>query len=58
MVSINSRASAGIFADVGAGEDVLATLPMGKGYTTEFLNFNIGSQQVKRLQLRVIPRQS
>jgi hypothetical protein len=50
---VNADLGGIIFADGSGGEDVLAALPMAKGYTTEFLNFNIGSQQVKRLQLRV-----
>ena len=43
-----------IFADGGGAEDILAALPLVKGYTAEFHNFNIGSQQVKSLQLRVV----
>jgi hypothetical protein len=42
-----------IFADGGGSEDVMAALPLAKGYTTEFRNFNVGSLQVKKLQLRV-----
>jgi hypothetical protein len=51
---INTDVGGVIFAEGSGGEDVLAALPMAKGYTAEFLNFNIGSLRVKQLQLRVI----
>ena len=43
-----------IFADGASGQDVLAALPLAKGYNVEFRNFNVGSLQVKTLQLRVM----
>jgi hypothetical protein len=52
-IPINRDVGAMIFADGGGAEDILAALPLAKGYTVEFRNFNIGSQQVKSLQLRV-----
>jgi len=52
--AVNSDLGVVIFADGGGAEDVIAALPLTKGYTAEFSNFNIGSQQVKTLQLRVI----
>jgi hypothetical protein len=55
---VNADVGGVIFADGSGGEDVLATLPMAKGYSTEYLNFNIGSQQVKRLQLRVMDEET
>jgi hypothetical protein len=56
--AVNADIDGVIFADGSGGEDVLATLPMAKGYSTEYLNFNIGSQQVKRLQLRVMDEET
>lgn len=53
LQTVNADAGGVIFADGSGGEDVIATLPFAQGYTAEFLNFNIGSQQVKRLALRV-----
>ena len=53
-ISVNTDMGDVIFADGGGGVDVLAALPLSKNYSTEFRNFNIGSQQVKSLQLRVI----
>jgi hypothetical protein len=55
---VNADVGGIIFADGSGGEDVLATLPMAKGYSAEYLNFNIGSQQVKRLQLRVMDEET
>jgi hypothetical protein len=43
-----------IFADGASGGDVMAALPLAKNYSAEFRNFNIGSEQVRQLQLRVI----
>ena len=43
-----------IFADGASGGDVMAALPLAKNYSVEFRNFNIGSGQVRQLQLRVI----
>jgi hypothetical protein len=53
-VDVNTDLGGVIFADGSGGEDVLAALPLAKNYTTEFRNYNIGSMQVKTLQLRVI----
>jgi hypothetical protein len=52
--SVNADLGGVIFADGSGGEDVLAALPLAKGYSTEFRNFNIGSQLVKTLNLRVM----
>jgi hypothetical protein len=43
-----------VFADGASGQDVLAALPLARNYSVEFLNFNIGSQGVRRLLLRVV----
>ena len=56
--AVNADIDGVIFADGGGGEDVLASLPLAKGYTTEFLNFNFVLQQVKRLQLRVMDEET
>jgi hypothetical protein len=53
-LAVDADAGGIVFADGGGGEDVLAALPLAQGYTVEFRNFNIGSQQVKMLQLRVM----
>ncbi|HJQ11672.1 MAG TPA: hypothetical protein VJ840_11645 [Gemmatimonadaceae bacterium] len=47
-----------IFADGAGGQDVLAALPLTRNYSTEFRNFDISSQQVKTLQLRVIDEET
>jgi hypothetical protein len=52
--TVNTDMGGVIFADGSGGEDILAALPLAKGYSTEFRNFNIGSLQVKTLQLRVM----
>lgn len=52
--TINRDIGTVIFADGAAGQDVLAALPLAKGYNVEFRNFNVGSLQVKTLQLRVM----
>src|SRR4051812_35733611 len=51
--TVNTDMGGVIFADGSGGEDTLAALPLAKGYTTEFRNYNIGSLLVKTLQLRV-----
>ena len=43
-----------IFADGASGGDVMAALPLARNYSVEFRNFNIGTAQVRQLQLRVI----
>ncbi len=53
-MSIDTDLGTMIFADGGGAEDIMAALPLAKGYTAEFRNYNIGSQQVKSLQLRVM----
>ena len=53
-VDVNTDLGGVIFADGSGGEDVLAALPLARNYTTEFRNYNIGSQLVKTLQLRVM----
>lgn len=52
--TINTDVGGVIFADGASGGDVMAALPLAKNYTVEFRNFNIGSQQVRLLQLRVM----
>jgi len=52
--AINTDMGTVIFADGASGQDVLAALPLAKGYNVEFRNFNVGSLQVKTLQLRVM----
>lgn len=52
--TINRDLGTVIFADGASGQDVLAALPLTKGYNVEFRNFNVGSLQVKTLQLRVM----
>jgi hypothetical protein len=52
--SIDNDAGGVIFADGSAGEDVLAALPLASNYSVEFRNFNLGSQLVKTLHLRVM----
>jgi hypothetical protein len=55
---VNADLGGVIFADGGGGEDVLAALPLAKGYSAEFLNFNFLTQQVKSLQLRVMDEET
>jgi hypothetical protein len=52
--SIDNDAGGVIFADGSAAEVVLAALPLASNYSVEFRNFNIGSQLVKTLHLRVM----
>ena len=52
--TINTDVGGVVFADGGSGGDVMAALPLAKNYTAEFRNFNIGSEQVRLLQLRVM----
>ena len=52
--TINADLGGVVFADGASGQDVLAALPLSRNYTVEFRNFNIGSQQVRLLQLRVM----
>jgi len=54
MYTINSDMGGVVFADGASGQDVLAALPLSKTYSVEFRNFNIGSQDVRTLQLRVM----
>jgi dipeptidyl aminopeptidase/acylaminoacyl peptidase len=42
-----------LFADGAGAAQVLATLPLAEGYTTTFRNFNLQTQKVKAMQLRV-----
>lgn len=42
------------FADGAGNQDVLAALPLAKGYTVEFRNFNVSSRKVNLFQLRVM----
>jgi len=43
-----------IFADGPGGQDVIAALPLAHAYTTSFRNFDVLSQQVEVVQLRVM----
>jgi hypothetical protein len=52
--SINVDLGGVVFADGAGGQDVLAALPLAKGYTAEFRNFGLQQQNVKTLQLRVM----
>ncbi|MGB8259124.1 MAG: alpha/beta fold hydrolase [Terracidiphilus sp.] len=42
-----------LFADAAAGDQVIACLPLAEGYSTTFRNFDIQSQKVKLLELKV-----
>jgi dipeptidyl aminopeptidase/acylaminoacyl peptidase len=42
-----------LFADGAGGDQVIASLPLAEGYTTTFRNFDVQTQKVKLLQLRV-----
>ena len=52
--TINVDLGGVVFADGAGGQDVLAALPLAKGYTAEFRNFGLQQQNVKTLQLRVM----
>ena len=52
--SINADLGGVVFADGAGGQDVIAALPLTKGYTAEFRNFGMQLQDVKRLQLQVM----
>lgn len=53
-LAVDTDLGAVIFADGAGGQDVLAALPLTRNYSMEFHNFDIPSQQVKTLQLRVV----
>ncbi|HEX8491275.1 MAG TPA: alpha/beta fold hydrolase [Pyrinomonadaceae bacterium] len=42
-----------LFADGAGAHDVMASLPLAEGYTTTFRNFDVQSQKVKLMQLKV-----
>jgi dipeptidyl aminopeptidase/acylaminoacyl peptidase len=42
-----------LFADGAGADEALASLPLAAGYTTTFRNFDVQSQQVKLMQLKV-----
>ena len=42
-----------LFADAAGSDQVIACLPLAEGYTTTFRNFDIQTQKVKLLQLKV-----
>ena len=42
-----------LFADAAGSDQVIACLPLAEGYSTSFRNFDIQSQKVKLLQLKV-----
>lgn len=46
------------FADGAGNQDVLAALPLAKGYTVEFRNFNVSSRKVNLFQLRVMDNET
>jgi dipeptidyl aminopeptidase/acylaminoacyl peptidase len=43
-----------LFADGAGAHAVMAALPLAPGYTTAFRNFDVRSQQVKLMQLKVV----
>jgi hypothetical protein len=47
-----------LFADGGGSYNVIAALPLAAGYTTSFRNFDVRSQQVKVMQLKVLGMES
>lgn len=57
-VAVDTDLGPVIFADGAGGQDVLAALPLTRNYSLEFHNFDIPSQQVKTLQLRVIDEET
>jgi dipeptidyl aminopeptidase/acylaminoacyl peptidase len=42
-----------LFGDAAGGEQAIASLPLAEGYTTNYRNFDIQTQKVKLLQLKV-----
>jgi hypothetical protein len=42
-----------VFADAPGGDQVIASLPLAEGYSTAFRNFDIQTQKVKLLELKV-----
>jgi hypothetical protein len=44
-----------LFADAAGGDQVLGCLPLAEGYTTTFRNFDVQSQKVRLMQLKVGP---
>ena len=53
-LSINADLGGVVFADGAGGQDVIAALPLAKGYKAEFRNFGMQLQNVKMLQLQVM----
>ncbi|MDQ3674917.1 MAG: DUF3108 domain-containing protein [Gemmatimonadota bacterium] len=47
-----------LFADGAGSNDVIATLPLADGYTANYRNFDIMTQQVKPRQIRVVGSES
>jgi dipeptidyl aminopeptidase/acylaminoacyl peptidase len=46
--------SGALFADGAGAHQVMATLPLAEGYTTTFRNFEVQTQKVKLMQLKVV----
>jgi dipeptidyl aminopeptidase/acylaminoacyl peptidase len=47
-----------VFADGAGAHQVIARLPLAEGYTTAYRNFDLQSQKVKVLELRVVGSES
>lgn len=43
-----------LFADGAGAHDVMASLPLAEGYTATFRNFDVRTQKVKLMQLKVV----
>ncbi|MDQ3088378.1 MAG: prolyl oligopeptidase family serine peptidase, partial [Acidobacteriota bacterium] len=50
---INADLGGGLFADGTGSYNVIATLPLKEGYATAFRNFDVQSNKVKMMQLKV-----
>jgi hypothetical protein len=51
---INKAVEGSLFADGTATSTILATLPLAEGYTTQFTNFDMMSQDAKLMGLKVV----
>jgi hypothetical protein len=51
---INADLGGGLFADGTGSYNVIATLPLKEGYATAFRNFDVQSNKVKMMQLKVV----
>ena len=50
---INADLGGPIFGDAAGGNEEIACLPLAEGYTTTFRNFDVQTQKVRLLQLKV-----